>query len=185
MSPTAFTKPPCGTTHKKITNQAIVSTLILMFREKDMTGYQWEIDAFNKANSDRALQWRHDGGDGAPNHRRRQCLFNHLFRRRSKKTSKLRVNGLCEGYPYGWQMDSPHRGPVTPKMFPFNDVIMKRIRLYVGKHVSQIKMNALWCAAISQKWIYMKCKKNQTYLYYLRYLKQNKLRRQQQVVQIS
>ena len=25
------------------------------------------------------------------------CLLNRLFRRRSKKTSKLRVNGLCEG----------------------------------------------------------------------------------------
>ena len=28
-----------------------------------------------------------------------QDLFNHLFRRRSKKTSKLRVTGLCEGNP--------------------------------------------------------------------------------------
>ena len=31
------------------------------------------------------------------NHRRLDCLFNRLFRRRSKKTSKLRVTGLCEG----------------------------------------------------------------------------------------
>ena len=27
------------------------------------------------------------------------CLHGHLFRRRSKKTSKLRVTGLCEGNP--------------------------------------------------------------------------------------
>ena len=30
-------------------------------------------------------------------HQPRDCLLNRLFRRRSKKTSKLRVTGLCEG----------------------------------------------------------------------------------------
>ena len=43
------------------------------------------------------LQWRHNEHDGAPNNRRPDCLLNRLFRRRSKKTSKLRVTGLCEG----------------------------------------------------------------------------------------
>ena len=43
------------------------------------------------------LQWRHNERDGVSNHRRRDCLFNRLFRRRSKNTSKLRVTGLCEG----------------------------------------------------------------------------------------
>ena len=43
------------------------------------------------------LQWLHNEPDGVPNHRRLDCLFNPLFRRRSKKTSKLRVTGLCEG----------------------------------------------------------------------------------------
>ena len=32
-----------------------------------------------------------------PNHRHLDCLFNRLFRRRSKETSKLRVTDLCEG----------------------------------------------------------------------------------------
>ena len=31
--------------------------------------------------------------------RRLDCLLNCLFRRRSKKTSKLRITGLCEGSP--------------------------------------------------------------------------------------
>ena len=35
--------------------------------------------------------------DFVSNHRRFDCLLNRLFRRRSKKTSKLRVIGLCEG----------------------------------------------------------------------------------------
>ena len=34
--------------------------------------------------------------DGVSNHRDSECLFNRLFRRRSTKTSKLRVTGLCE-----------------------------------------------------------------------------------------
>ena len=52
-----------------------------------------------------------------------KCLLNHLFRRRSKKTSKLRVTGLCTGNSPG-PVNSPHKGPVTRKMFPFDDVMM-------------------------------------------------------------
>ena len=44
-----------------------------------------------------ALQWRHNGRDGVSNHRRLGCLPSHLFRRTSKKTSKLRVTSRCEG----------------------------------------------------------------------------------------
>ena len=46
-----------------------------------------------------SLQWRHNESDGVPNDRRRDCLLNRLFRRRSKKTSKLHVTGLCGGNP--------------------------------------------------------------------------------------
>ena len=46
-----------------------------------------------------SLQWRHNGCNGVSNYRRFDCLLNRLFRRRSKKTSKLRVTGLCEGNP--------------------------------------------------------------------------------------
>ena len=43
------------------------------------------------------LQWRHYGRDSVSNRQTHHCLLNGLFRCRSKKTSKLRVNGLCEG----------------------------------------------------------------------------------------
>ena len=43
------------------------------------------------------LQWRHNGRDGVSNHQPDDCLLNRLFRRRPKKTSKLRVAGLCGG----------------------------------------------------------------------------------------
>ena len=43
-----------------------------------------------------SLQWRHNGRDGVPNHRRLDCLLNSLIRRRSKKLSRLCFTGLCE-----------------------------------------------------------------------------------------
>ena len=43
------------------------------------------------------LQWRHDERDGTSNHQPHDCFLNGLFRRTSKRTSKLRVTGLCEG----------------------------------------------------------------------------------------
>ena len=72
-----------------------------------------------------ALRWRRNDHDGVSNHQPRGCLLNRLFRRRSKKTSKLRVTGLCVGNPPG-PVNSPHKWPVTRKMFPFDDVIMSR-----------------------------------------------------------
>ena len=73
------------------------------------------------------LQWRHNERDGVSNHRRLDCLLNRLFKHRSKKTSKLRVTGSCEGIHRG-SVDYPHKGPVTLKMFSFADVIM--VKLY-------------------------------------------------------
>ena len=70
-----------------------------------------------------ALQWRHNGLDGVSNHQPHHCLFSRLFGRRSKKTSKLRVTGICAGNSPGTG-NSPHKWPVTRKMFPFDDVIM-------------------------------------------------------------
>ena len=71
----------------------------------------------------KALQWRHNDHGGVSNHQPHGCLLNRLFRRGSKKTSKLRVTGLCVGNSPG-PVTSPHKGPVTRKMFPFDDVIM-------------------------------------------------------------
>ena len=61
------------------------------------------------------LGWRHNGLDSVSNHQPQDCLLNRLFRRWSKKTSKLRVNSA---------VNSPRKWPVTRKMFPFDDVIM-------------------------------------------------------------
>ena len=44
-----------------------------------------------------SLQWRHNAHDGDSTHQPHDCLLIRLFRRKSKKTSNLRVIGLCAG----------------------------------------------------------------------------------------
>ena len=74
-------------------------------------------------NPKQPLRWRHNDHDSVSNHQPHSCLLNRLFGRWSKKTSKFRVTGLCVGNSPG-PVNSPHKGPVTRKMFPFDDVIM-------------------------------------------------------------
>ena len=74
-----------------------------------------------------ALQWRHNERDGVSNHQRLGCLLNRLVRRRSKKPSKLLITGFVRGI-HRWPVNSPHKGPVTRKMLPLDDVT-------IGHHV--------------------------------------------------
>ena len=69
------------------------------------------------------LQWRHNGRDGVSNHQPHHCLLNCLFRRRSKKSSKLRVTGLCAGNSPVTD-EFPAQSASNAEMFPFDDVIM-------------------------------------------------------------
>ena len=79
-----------------------------------------------------ALHWRHNEHDGVSINQPHDCLLNRFFRRRSKKTPKLRVTGLCAGN-LPWPVNSPHKWPVTRKMFPFDDVIIV-YGIYPGCH---------------------------------------------------
>ena len=97
-----------------------------IFREN--TTSIWEFFCIDR----RTLQWRYNERDGVSNHQPHDLyhqphdwLLKRLFGCRSKKTSKLRVTGLCEGNS-PVTGDFPHTGPVTRKMFPFDDVIMRR-----------------------------------------------------------
>ena len=51
------------------------------------------------------LRWCHNGRDSISNHQPHDGLFNRLFRRRSKKTSKLSVTGICVGNSWGIHRD--------------------------------------------------------------------------------
>ena len=76
-----------------------------------------------------ALQWRYNERDRVSNHQPHDCLLNRLFKRRSKKTSKLRTTSLCAGNsPITGEF--PAQRAVTRKMFPFDDVIMRTAVVY-------------------------------------------------------
>ena len=75
------------------------------------------------------LQWRHNKRNGVSNHHPYGCLLNCLFRGRSKKISKLRVTGLCEGnWPVTGEFPT-QRASNAKKLFPFDDVSMGNIGL--------------------------------------------------------
>ena len=86
---------------------------------------EWKRGCIYSGVPSQPLHWRHNDHDGVSNHQPRGCLLDRLFRRRSKKTSKLRVTGLCVGNSSG-PVDSPHKRASYAKMFPFDDVIMTR-----------------------------------------------------------
>ena len=50
---------------------------------------------WDRSHVTRALQWHHNERDGVSDHRHLHCLLSCCFRRKSKKTSKLRATGLC------------------------------------------------------------------------------------------
>ena len=70
-----------------------------------------------------ALRWRHNEWDGVSNHQPYDCLLNCLSGRRSKKTSKPASLAFVLGI-HRRPVNSPHKWPVTRKLFPFDDVIM-------------------------------------------------------------
>ena len=80
--------------------------------------------AIKGALRDFSLQWRHNEHDGVSNPQLHDCFLNRLFKRRSKKTPKSRATGLCAGNSRVTGEYSPPKGPVTRKMFPFDDVIV-------------------------------------------------------------
>ena len=57
----------------------------------------WSSVSFNVTPLRHTLQWRHNDRDGVSNHQPHDRLPKRSFRRKSKKTSKFRVTGLCAG----------------------------------------------------------------------------------------
>ena len=64
---------------------------------------------------------RHNGRCSVSNHQPHDCLLNRLFRRRSKKTTELRVTGLCAG-------NSPGTGEFPAQMASYAENVSIRWR---------------------------------------------------------
>ena len=106
------------------------------------------------------LQWRHNGRDSVSKYQPRNCLLNRLFRRRSKKTSKLHVTGLCAGNSPGTGEFPAHKWPVTRKMFSFGDVIMAYKSAFYIETGSMflactcyMHLNVKSCTTRDQRWV--------------------------------
>ena len=107
--------------HNHVTRERIF--LSLLWRIFQWLGLQSRGTFYERFCHRNSLRWRHNERHGVSNHQPHYCLLRRLFRRRSKKTSKLRVTGLCEGNPPVID-EFPAQRPVTQKMFAFDDVIM-------------------------------------------------------------
>ena len=71
--------------------------MILIDRKRSFTQI-WHLTIFQFSGYFASTsRWRHNGRDSVSSHQPHNSLLNRLFRRRSKKTSKLRVTGLCAG----------------------------------------------------------------------------------------
>ena len=69
------------------------------------------------------LKWRHNGRYSVSNHQPHDCVLNRLSdadqRKHQSSASLAFVRGIHRGL-----VNSPHKWPVTRKMFPFDDIIM-------------------------------------------------------------
>ena len=74
----------------------------------------WKL--WNASDIATTLLWRHNGHSIVSNHQPHDCLLNHLFRRRSKLTPKLRVTGLCVG-------NSPGTGEFPAQMASYAEKV--------------------------------------------------------------
>ena len=64
--------------------------------------------------------------------------YSTVYSETDEKNQKLRVTGLCAGNSPGRPVNSPHKCPVTRKIFPFDDYIMHVI---VDVQYRQIQTN--------------------------------------------
>ena len=70
------------------------------------------------------LQWHHNEHDGVSNHQPHECstVYSGADERKHESSASLAfVRGI-----HRWSVNSPHKGPVTRKKFPFDEVIMIR-----------------------------------------------------------
>ena len=107
-----------------------------------------------------SLYWRHNERDGVSNHQPHDCLLNRLLRGRSKKTSKLRVAGLCEGnspvtgeFPAQWTSNAEN-----VSIWWRRHVNVSELIIYVGGFQPPWHYQ---CRSIRRKCIFMFIKKNQ------------------------
>ena len=85
------------------------------------------------------LRWHNNERDSVSNYQPHHCLLNRLFRCRSKKTSKLRVTGLCVG-------NSPVPGEFPAQMASYAE----NVSIWWRHHAELLK--TMWCLPHWSHW---------------------------------
>ena len=99
---------------------------------------------------DSPLRWRHNGRDSDSNHQPHHCLLNRYSdadqRKHQSSASLAFVWGIHRG-----SVNSPHKWPVTRKMFPFDDVIMECAKSHpsVSLRLWELTTCNVWTSSIS------------------------------------
>ena len=88
-----------------------------------------------------SLQWHHNERDGVSNHQPHDCLLNRSFRRRSKKTTKLCVTGLCTG-----------NSPVTGEFPAQTASNAENVSIWWRHHVVRASVWCMWLTFDSCNW---------------------------------
>ena len=117
--------------------ESSIGTSTQMFTKRyfDLSS-RFRIKRATGAGNDKAvpLQWRHNGLVGVSNDQPNDCLLNRLFRHRWKENQSSESLAFVRGI-YRWPVNSPHKVPVTRKMFPFDDAIMPGVK-YLLSHLA-------------------------------------------------
>ena len=70
------------------------------------------------------LRWRHNGHNGISNHQPHHRLLNRFSGADQRKHQSSALLAFVRRI-HRWPVNSPHKGPVTRKIFRFDDVIMR------------------------------------------------------------
>ena len=85
------------TTSGTVSDAIVMNMMTFPSQSQSQTEPYYHVGAWRYCSIITSLQWRHNERDSVSNHQPHDCLLNRLFRRRSKKISKLRATGLYEG----------------------------------------------------------------------------------------
>ena len=92
------------------------------------------------------LQWRHNEQNCVSNQQRLDC-FSSVYsgdaqRKHQSSVSLAFVKGI-----HRWSVNSSHNGPVTRKMFPFDDTIM------ISHYISYDQVITQWMTLVNSCWV--------------------------------
>ena len=131
-----------------------------------------------------SLQWRHNECDGVSNHQqlgRLICPEGRVSWLKQMQSNPIQITSLTSVYStvysgagqrkhqssasltfvrgiHQWPVNSPHKGPVTRKTFPFDNVIMSRgiqsVRWIPLQKVSNAELWGFLCFQLEKLWNY-------------------------------